>query len=195
MRWAGLILTLTLTGCVPWTVRPLDHDKASAAGERFDATRFVDSVWDSKLLPALDRAAVDLQSLRLNTLQPGSHVVVKGSAKVLKATLTPPSGSLTLDLLPADGKPDALLQTGPEIRGSSLRDATSVTAFSQFVNQIDFANAGAELNRRAARTLPPRSELAKASGRTIAFTGTFTALAGALPEIVPARFAWLGEPK
>jgi predicted lipoprotein len=84
-----------------------------------------------------------------------------------------------------------VLQIGPEMRGSSLRDATSAIEFSQFLNQIDFANAGSELNRRAVRALPARAELERAAGRKITFTGAFTVVEGALPEIVPARFGWV----
>lgn len=194
MRRAVLLLPLAcLTGCVPWTVRPLDQGKQASA-EKFDPARFAAEVWDTKLLPAIDAAAADARPLfAARTLKPGQHAAVRGAAVVLDVRLAPPSGSLVLDLLPADGRPDALLQTGPEMRGSALRDATTAVSFSQFVNQIDFANAAAELNRRATQALPPRAELEKAKGRSVEFTGAVTFIEGELPAIVPARFRWSGD--
>jgi predicted lipoprotein len=87
------------------------------------------------------------------------------------------------------------LQIGPEVRGSSLRDATTVISFSQFVNQIDFANVSSELNRRAVQGLPPAAELARAAGRNVEFTGTFTVTPGTMPEVVPVKLQWSGERK
>lgn len=197
MKPALVFLMLAcLAGCVPWTVRPLGEGAAGTKAERFDAARFADAVWEAKLLPAIDAAAVDLkQALADGAVKPGAHAAVRGRARVLKVNAAPRSGSLLLDLLPGDGRADAALQIGPEIRGTSLRDATPAVQFSQFVNQIDFANAGSELNRRAARGLPPAAELHRAAGRSIEFTGTFTAAPGEPPEIVPVRFRWIEERK
>lgn len=190
-RVCAAVLSLSLTGCVPWTVRPIEDQSATASKERFDVVRFVDSVWQPKLLPAIESSAVELKSvLATGPLKAGAHVMVKSTARVLRVNTTPPSGLMTLDLEPYDGRADAVLQIGPELRGSSLRDATRLIQFSHFVNQIDFANASSELNRRALRCLPPTSELAKAMGRTIVFTGTFTA-DGDMPHIVPVRFRWV----
>jgi predicted lipoprotein len=196
MRRAVLLLPIAcLSNCVPWTVRPLD-DGRKVSLERFDASRYADEVWTAKLMPAIDSAAVDLgELLSRGALKPGEHAAVKGSAVVLEVNLSPPAGALRLDLLPADGRADALLQIGPEMRGTSLRDATPVVSFSQFVNQMDFASAGTELNRRAARALPPQVELVKARGRRLEFTGTFTLVNGELPRIVPVRIHWAGDGK
>ena len=194
MTRAALLLPLAcLTGCVPWTVRPLENG-TGASQRKFDAGRYADDIWAAKLLPAIDQAALDLRGLlSRGALKPGSHLAVRGAAVVLDVSIAPPSGKLVLDLLPPDGRADALLQTGPEMRGTSLRDATAVVPFSQFVNQIDFANAATELNRRAARVLPPPAELEKAKGRKLDFTGTFTVVAGEPPSIVPVRFRWAGD--
>jgi predicted lipoprotein len=36
-----------MTSCVPWVVRPIDKEGA----EKFDAVRYVDSIWQSKVVP------------------------------------------------------------------------------------------------------------------------------------------------
>lgn len=197
MRVAVAIPMLAcLTGCVPWTVRPIESTREGQAAERFDAPRFVDGVWDAKLLPAIQREAVDLaEALAPGRMKAGTAVAVKGAARILKVNVGSPTGSLLLDLLPCDGRVDAVLQIGPEVRGSSLRDATTVISFSQFVNQIDFANVSSELNRRAVRALPPAADLARSAGRSVEFTGTFAVTPGAIPEVVPVKLQWAGERK
>lgn len=197
MRVSATILVLAgLTGCVPWTVRPIESTRKGEAEERFDARRFVDGVWEAKLLPAIQREAVDLNgALAQGQMKAGTAVAVKGTARALKVNVGPPAGKILVDLMPGDGRADAVLQIGPEVRGSSLRDATTVISFSQFVNQIDFANVSSELNRRAMQSLPPASDMARAAGRNIEFTGTFTVTPGEMPEVVPVRLQWIGERK
>lgn len=197
MRVAFAMLVLAgLTGCVPWTVRPIESTRKGEADERFDARRFVDGVWESKLVPAIQSEAVDLaELLARGPMKAGTAVAAKGTARVLKVNVESPAGTLLVDLLPGDGRADAVLQIGPEVRGSSLRDATAVISFSQFVNQIDFANVSSELNRRAVQSLPPAAEMAQAAGRNIEFTGAFTVTPGAIPEVVPVKLEWSGERK
>ncbi|QOY88597.1 DUF2291 family protein [Paludibaculum fermentans] len=190
-RACAAILSLSLTACVPWTVRPIEGQSAAAAQDRFDATRFVDSQWQTKILPAIEASAVDVSGLpAASSRKAGTHFILKGTARVLKVNPAPPLGQMSLDFEPFDGHADAVLQIGPEVRGSSLRDATGLVQFSQFVNQIDFANVSSKLNARALQCLPPTAEIAGSEGRRIAFTGTFTA-GDEIPHIVPVRFRWV----
>ncbi|MGJ5818944.1 DUF2291 family protein [Paludibaculum fermentans] len=189
-RTCAAILSLSLTACVPWTVRPIEGQSAAAAKERFDAARYVETEWQVKILPAIEASAVELTSLPpAPSRKPGAHFSVKGTARVVRVNLTPPLGQMSVELEPFDGHADAVLQIGPEVRGSSVRDATGLVQFSQFVNQIDFANVSSKLNARALQCLPPRAEMARTEGRTFVFTGTFTA-GGEIPHIVPVRFRW-----
>lgn len=189
-RACAALLSLCLTACVPWTVRPIEGQSAAAAQERFDASRFVDSQWQSKILPAMEGSAVEMTSLPpAASRKPGTNFTVKGTARVLKVNPTPPLGQMSVDLEPFDGRADAVIQIGPEVRGSSVRDVTGLVQFSQFVNQIDFANVSSKLNARALQCLPPGAEFAHSEGRSFAFTGAFTS-GEELPHIVPVRFRW-----
>ncbi|MGC4049250.1 MAG: DUF2291 family protein [Paludibaculum sp.] len=190
-RTCAAILSLSLTACVPWTVRPIEGQSSAMANERFDAARFVDSVWTAKVLPAIEVEAVDFRSLpAAPSRKAGTHFMVKGTARVLRVNPNPPLGQMSVELPPFDGHADAVIQIGPEVRGSSVRDATGLIQFSQFVNQIDFANVSSKLNARALQCLPATAETAGAEGRTFDFAGTFTA-GDELPHIVPVRFRWL----
>ena len=115
-----VLLAATMSSCVPWTVRPIEQEGSAA----FDAGRYVESIWDSKVVTA-----------------PG---LMRGEGKVARME----EGALLVE--GADGTRVAVL-TGPVIRGTALRDALPFIQFSQFVNQLEFARVGNALNERAAR--------------------------------------------
>ncbi len=164
----GALACLSLSSCVPWTVRPIDEMQSGA----FDAERYVESIWRSKVLPAAAQGA-DLRSARLDGAR-----LVKGEGRVLRVDTSSRSGLLFLDLPPYNGRADAAVQIGPVIRGTALRDAMPFIQFSQFTNQLEFARVGNALNERAAK-LPGEA----VRGSVVAFTGAATG--GEPPEIVP----------
>ena len=45
-----------------------------------------------------------------------------------------------------------MLQIGPAINGTALRDATGLINFNDFLNQIEYANAATELNNQVKAT-------------------------------------------
>ena len=55
-----LAVSLGLTCCVPWTVRPIGAEKAPSGPANLSPAAYVDSIWTSKLLPAIASAAVGL---------------------------------------------------------------------------------------------------------------------------------------
>jgi predicted lipoprotein len=160
---------LALSSCVPWTVRPIDEVDGHAGP--FDAGKYVDSIWASKVLPAAGDAP-DLSAARC--VHP---CLVKGQGRVVRVETTSRSGLAYLDS-------GAVLQIGPVIRGTALRDALPFIQFSQFTNQLEFARVGNALNDRASKVLagidPPHLE-----GAEIAFCGAMEP--GSPGEIVPVR--------
>ena len=75
-----------------------------------------------------------------------------------------------------EGVPDTLVirvQTGPAIYGTDLRDATGTISFGQFVNQIDYQNAGSALNREMKKQILAKIDTAALSGKTVAIVGAF----------------------
>ncbi len=76
-----------------------------------------------------------------------------------------------------DGAPSTLrvrVQTGPAINGTDLRDATGSISFGQFVNQIDYQNAGSALNKEMKQLVLSKIDTAALSGKTISVVGVFT---------------------
>jgi len=152
---------LALAACVPWVVRPIENQGA----ERFDPVRYVDSIWDSKVVP--------------------EPTLMKGRGKVLRIE----PDRLLVDTAPLDGRPDIAVLTGPVIRGTALRDALPFIQFSQFVNQLEFARVGNALNERAVKVAQAAQVKA---GDTVRFTGA-PLKTGGLLEIVPVALSILRE--
>lgn len=175
-------LALLLTGCrAPWTVRALaDVDAASTSSQPFDAARFVDSVWQSKAVPAAGNAG-SFAAWRASGMQRAA--LVAGQGRVLRVDSAGPL--LLVDLPPFDGRAELAVRLG-EIHGSTLRDALPFIQFSQFVNQVEFARVSSALNERAATDAARALGARPAAGALIRFSGVASAPVDAgLPELIP----------
>jgi predicted lipoprotein len=200
--WA-LVPVLTLSSCVPWTVRPIENNDSGSSQQRFNAAAYVDSIWNAKVLPAAQEQSVDLGTLiAALRADPAAAVrryghkqgegaacfLVKGQGRVLRIDTASRSGSVTVDLPPYDGRPDAAIDTGPVILGTTLRDALPFIDFTQFVNQLDYADVGNELNARVVRTVLAPVQLQELPGKIVSFCGACKQpAAGAVPRIVPVK--------
>ena len=65
------------------------------------------------------------------------------------------------------------VQTGPAINGTDLRDATGTISFGQFVNQIDYQNAGSALNKEMKKQVLAKIDAGALTGKTVAVVGAF----------------------
>jgi predicted lipoprotein len=74
------------------------------------------------------------------------------------------------------GLPDTTgirVQTGPAINGTDLRDATGAIKFGNFVNQIEYQNAGSALNKAMKKAILEKIDTANLKGKTISVIGAF----------------------
>ena len=69
------------------------------------------------------------------------------------------------------------------IRGTSVRDSTGIVHYNDFLNQLQFADVGNQLNNRVLTTVLKSLDIAALEGRTISFAGTASALGTAQPVI------------
>jgi predicted lipoprotein len=100
-----------------------------------------------------------------------------------------------VDVAPYDGRADISIQIGPVLRGTALRDATGIVRFTDFVNQLQFADVANELNSRVLKTVLAPLDATKLKGRVVAFAGALAAPEGkaepslheALREFLPIR--------
>jgi predicted lipoprotein len=206
---AILALPLGLASCVPWTVRPIGAEKDAASSSTVTDTpaAYVDSIWAGKLLPAMRRSAVDARVL-LDALAASPsdaqarygrreangpwHFVVKGEGVVTAVDTRSRVGVALVDIAPFDKRPDLSIQIGPVLRGTSLRDATGIVRFTDFVNQLQFADAGNELNNRVLKTVLAPLDREKLKARKVYFTGAVSVQEKTDPplrDLVPVTLA------
>lgn len=208
-----LAVSLGLTCCVPWTVRPIGAEKAPSGPANLSPAAYVDSIWTSKLLPAIASAAVDARTL-LNALaaSPGNaqtrfgrrtgngpaYFLVKGQGRVTAVDTRSRNGLALVDIAPFDGRPDLSIQIGPVLRGTSMRDSTGIIQFTDFVNQLQFADVGNEVNDRVLKSVLASLDRAKLKGRAVTFSGALAAEENAEPplrELVPATLTVEDRPR
>ena len=196
--FALLMLCGWLGSCVPWTVRPIEPETKAPA----TAAAYVDSIWSSGLVSAVMNGAVDarilLDAVAASPAEARTRYahsccfLVKGTGTVLSLDARSRVSLALVDIAPFDGKPDVSIQIGPVLRGNSLRDATGIVRFTDFTNQLQFADAGNEINERVLKTVlaPVVNDLA--AGCTIRFAGALEAKQNsspALAELVPVQLA------
>ena len=204
---AGAIVALALVaaeGCRIATVRPLDEKGAPAvgagpAGGPFDAAAFVDSIWQSEVLRALDEAA-DVETIAGGAASlagdsagmPRSRVV-RGQGRVVDVDTRSRSGTATV-ALDGEARATVMIQVGPVITGTAIRDALPLLGFDRFVNQIQHADVGNELNARVERELLQHFDRAGLRGRHVRFAGMASIEDGRPVTITPVTLVLEGRP-
>jgi predicted lipoprotein len=172
-------------------VRPLGTDNAAAQNNVLSPAAYVESMWASKLLPAMSAAAADAGAPGVTAPASASYWVVKGEGRVLSVNTESRVGVALVDIAPFDGRPDVSIEIGPVLRGTGLRDVTGLVHFSDFVNQLQFADVANELNDRVLKSVLSQVNTADLKGRTISFEGVAPTSEGTLRihDLVPVRLA------
>jgi predicted lipoprotein len=203
----GLALLLGAVGCaeVPgiYVYEPAGASARSAAP--FDAVSYVDGIWDSQVLPtAQDRAtaasvlfpaiaadpnaAGEQYGRRAGTGAPFAFLVT-GTGQVTAVDVGKPTGPVTVQV----DDQAVTIATGPVIAGTALRDSLDFIDFSQFTNQLDYADVATQLNERVKRDVIGNVDKAELVGKQVTFTGAFSQLApGAPVMIVPTELQVVG---
>jgi len=103
------------------------------------------------------------------------------------------SGTASVEL---DGPSRAVvvLQVGPVISGTAIRDALPALGFDRFVNQIQHADVGNEINARVERDVLARLDRAALRGRRLRFAGMASFEDGRPLTVTPVRLDVEGRP-
>lgn len=197
-----VILTLVFLGLVVTNgftvVNSADEEKA-VQSEKFDPVSYVDGIWDSKLIPAFDKNAVDLAKvlgeMKLNpdgtiskedltnvTNKYGlitvgeSHVYeVKGSGKITGVNTDTSLGTVEVALDGYQGPVKVLVYIGSRIPSdeTSVRDAVGFISFGDFKEQTEFGKVASEINKRVLSNVLGGLDKNSLLGKTISFKGAF----------------------
>jgi predicted lipoprotein len=187
---------LALTACKIERKAEADQKSGASAAGSFENTSFdpkaeVAALWDSQLIPALDKMAVDYPALKTamqsNLDQAGTqhgyrekgdsgpwNMAVRVAGKVVAAETELSAGTADIDV-DGDGQADVQVQVGPVIRGTAIRDAMPFISFTNYANQIDFAQLANAFNDHAFEGALKDVDRSKLIGQQVELRGVFTA--------------------
>lgn len=212
--WVSLLLALcgALQAC-----KLVKNDTAAVAGasgasgdpyaaSAYDPNAAVAKDWDAKVVPDITRRATDFNLLRDAVAADADAAGQKYGYRdktsdgpwnfptKLRGTIVSVDTSSSVGTVGVDtsgsGKPDVIVDIGPTVLGTALRDSLDFVSFSEFKNQIDYARYGTALNAYAAEHVMKALPRADLKGRTIMVTGTFSYDGTSdQPEVVPVAIA------
>ena len=209
---AMLLLPPLLVGCRIEKIEPVAAASAapSPAGsfdnKAFDPTSQVAAMWTTKVLPAVRVRAEDFGKLR-NEMRANLDAAGKAHGyrergegapwsmttwvhgKVVSVDTESSVGKVGVDV-DGDGKADVLVQIGPVLRGTSLRDSLNFVSFTQYTNQIEYAQLANAFNQHAFDTVLKSLPRDRLQGRSVKALGTFAANGDddELPQLTPVEF-------
>jgi len=165
-----------------------------------DMDALVADIWAKQVLPHLQQTATDMAVLgdaiagdvdvagEAHGYRPSSegspwNFAARVQGTILAARTDTRAATAEVDVT-ADGKADVILQLGPVIRGTALRDILPFVDFSSFTDQIEFAQLSRSLNTRAYESALkdlPRDDLV---GKKVDVLGAFTVRGDGPPYLI-----------
>jgi predicted lipoprotein len=101
---------------------------------------------------------------------------VNGRGVIVAVNTESRASTIDIDLLPGDGAPDLVLQIGPVIKDSAIRDSLDFISFTDFTNQLEFARLSNAFNKVINNKVVNTLDRENLQGKTITFWGAFTQL-------------------
>jgi predicted lipoprotein len=187
-----------------------DLSGPSAGAGAFNAKDYVGGIWDMKVLPLLKEKPTDVETIvaaiakdpdgagkqyghRAGDGQPWTYLV-KGEGKVKSVDVASRHGTMVVDTDKGGQAIEVVLQIGPVVFGTALRDALPFVSFGDFVNQIDYAEVSRVLNDKAISAARGSLDFTHAAGRTVTFAGAATAPSEGNPlTVTPASLSLGGD--
>ena len=203
MRWVGcaaaIVAGLLLASCrfIPTADVPaLANAGAPNGAGVFDPDKMVASIWSTKVVPYFEKKAgpfVEVRDLaakspdeagarfgyRAKSEDTPWTLMVKFDGVIIAADTKSRASTISVDAS-GQGKSDAIVQIGPAMRGTAIRDALDFVSFNDFTNQIDFARYGKAFN-----TYVNRATLEKLHRDVL--VGRKVTVLGAYPLVSPAE--------
>ncbi|WP_326635473.1 DUF2291 domain-containing protein [Streptosporangium sp. NBC_01755] len=195
VRWVAVALAAVLLAAIGFSTHYRSVESVAASGNRFDPAAFGARAYQSEVVPAIKRKAVELPVLvkamtadkraadrrygiRHGNGPYGFAVKGTGRAGMAKSGLMP----VTVPGLPPGTR--VSLQVGPAVNGTALRDVAGI-GFRRFRNQAEYAAAATALNNQLWEKLLRNLYPARLNGRRISFIGAFNFLTPSVVTITP----------
>ncbi len=155
-----------------------------------DMKGYVTDIWAAKIIPEFDKNAQELSVVlaglkadpegfakkfgkRNNNFSPMNYIV-KGKAVVKAMKTKSAAGTISLDVRDLSGKKDVVIQVGPVIKKSAIRDSLSFIDFNDFQNQIEFGELSKEIKNYILDNVVKDIKEKDLVGKEIEFEGAFT---------------------
>ena len=199
-----LLLAQVLVACSLYTIRPMQAASNSQSNQfdrQFNPSAYVNALWNSKVVPTILNKSTDLHTvlaaLKANTAAAEKqyatlssdgfyNFMVKGQGQVMTINTDSRNGTLRIQLPAFQGQPAIIIQIGPVILSTAIRDSVGFINFNQFTNQVQYAQVSDELNVHAVRDLQGINFTAL-KGKMITFYGAFTFISVQQINIVPVK--------
>lgn len=191
----GLLLLLVLVMALSTTYRSASAP-VPGAQQKFDPASFGRDSYASKVKPAIEKEPVALSTLVPLVAQDPEAAGTKygkregTSPYTYSVSFTGTAGKPVGGLLPVTvpGLPGATkvnVQIGPAINGTSLRDATGLVKFNDFVNQVEYADAATALNTEMKKDVLQKLDVAGLIGKKVTVVGATSPLNPQLLTVTP----------
>ncbi len=193
-------LLFGITSCKIVRHSDLENSENAALvfGADFDATEYVESVWDTEIFPYVESKSVDMhlviEALKNNAAEDiekygyRAHAEspytfsVKGKAVISRIDTTSRNG-LAYIAFDSDPATEYAMQIGPVMKGSAIRDFLDFISLNSFQNQVEYAQVALQFNnlvyKNILRTIDFENSIDKKIDVIVLFTYT-----GSLDSIV-----------
>ncbi len=213
MRWVGcaaaIVAGLLLASCrfIPTADVPaLANAGAPNGAGAFEPDKMVASIWSAKVVPYFEKKAGPLIEVRdiaaKSPDEAGARfgyraksedtpwtLMVKFDGVIVAADTESRASTISVDAS-GQGKADAIVQIGPAMRGTAIRDALDFVSFNDFTNQIDFARFGKAFNTAVNRSTLEKLPRDALVGRKVTVLGAYPFVSAAeTPLVTPVEIS------
>jgi len=189
-----LLLVVAVAAALSTKVVSTEEAQASTA-DTFDPATYASDHFDTDVVPYVEDNAEDLATL-VTALNGGADESEYGntsgasSAYAFPVTFTATAGAPTPPTLPltVEGIPEGttvVLQVGPALNGTALRDVSGTVSFNDFKNQLEYQQVGTEFNNLVKSGVLADLDVASLEGKQLKITGAFLRVNPALVSVVP----------
>lgn len=201
------ILALSLALCVALsaacTIVP-DEEELSSDEEKldiyfvtddFNPDVFVEKIWEDKVVPYFREKCLPIgdvlptwdkdqeeagREFGYREKAEGSPwtFLVTGTGKIVAVNTKSRASTVDVDLEPLDGTVDLVIQIGPVLKDTSIRDSLDFISFTDFTNQLEFARLSNAFNKKLNKVVLESLDRDNLDGKSVTFYGAFTQLPG-----------------
>lgn len=202
LRIGGGLLALVIIIVAGWaagvqiaTVKDKTEVEQQKEAQAFDAAKYVDGIWASRIVPKFEKDAVDLPAL-LNALvanqsaaseqygvRPSTsdavgeyYFMVKGEGRVISVDSETSRRTIDVNLKAYNGPVKVTIAIGPVFSTNerlAIRDAYGLT-LDNFKDQMEYGAVATELNNRVRDSVIASLDVETLPGSTVEFYGAFS---------------------